>query len=177
MRALRFHDDRGNETKLYPLGRVIALGMDRDRFSTPARESFGRAVARAAVGIESLPLIISLGFVLALAGVFWRFGGRPFGLVFHTPAIVAGIAMAILLGKLWGVAILSYRRRIIAVMLAHKHCPSCGHGLAGCELEGGEHSRCSECGAIWNTDRIGREVGAPSHPKVIASDLLERHPR
>jgi len=155
----------------------MALGGDAERFSPADRRAFREILLGALLGLESLPLLLSVAVVATLLGVFLVFGGRPFGLVFHTPAIVGGIGMLILLGKLWSISLTSYRRRVTAVMLERRHCPSCGHGLDGCENADGTHARCAECGSVWRLDRVGRARNTRVAPAVIRSGLFDEPDR
>ena len=110
--------------------------------------------------------------VLVVLFCFWIFGAVlnvGFGLV--------GLGMLILLGKLWSISLISYRRRITSVMLERRHCPSCGHGLAGCENAEGTHARCSECGSVWRTDRVGMARDARVAPAVISAGLFDEPER
>lgn len=109
------------------------------------------------------PLLTSL-LGGALLGVLIVFGLRPFGLVFHTPAIVAILTIGVILAQVWRLSTGSYARRVTAHLLAERLCPSCGYPLPEAK---GSSLTCPECGAHWATERIGLAPGEHPPPRTI----------
>lgn len=159
-------DDRNRSVRVFPLART-ALGVG-EAGRLPAAAV--RRTRRAVLG----PLVFWWCIAAALvAGVSWivsRVGldGAPLmGLFVHSPVILTAMGAVFFVFRVTAAVHARHRDRVERLLLAEKHCPSCGHGLAGLPLDSEALVTCPECSAAWFARRLGHEAAGVAPPRVV----------
>lgn len=165
MIRLRSTDDDGRACELFPIARGAWFGHDNVRLSASERRRLRLTTIAAMLGPEGLAPLVTLGVLVGVGVVLWRFELRVIGLWVHSPIILGSLALVLGLTQLWISGFRWYARRTTGALLALRRCPSCaydlGHGPEPDEDEPAHKRRvcCPECGLAWEAGRLGLRPG------------------